>query len=92
MNAEETAQDHREEVRRQVRAMLAGRPSTAHRASYVRHRINSDTGERYTDDEVDAAISFLQKAGQIEFEEESLGATKYWKITAAGILAHERGH
>lgn len=92
MNAEEMAQDRREEARRQVRKMLAERCSTRHRASYIRHRVNADTGERYTDAEIEAAISFLEKAKQIDFEEEGLGATRYWKITAAGILAHERGH
>jgi len=82
-------QEKREDCRREVRRYLADRPSLAFRTETIRRNVDREFD--FTLDEVRDALAFLASAKQVEIEPESLGATEYFKITAAGILAHERG-
>ena len=45
---------------------------------------------KFTIEEVKAACEFLLSLGQFKLEEEGLGSTKYFRITAHGTLEHER--
>ena len=82
-------QERREDCRREVRRYLADRPSLAFRAETIRR--NLDLEFDFTLDEVVNALAFLMSAKQADVEPEGMGATEYFKITAAGTLAHERG-
>ncbi len=81
-------QQRREDCRREVRRYLAERPMLSMRAQAIEHMLERDFG--FTLDEVRAALVFLVSAKQVEVEPDQLGATDYFKITAAGTLAHER--
>lgn len=41
--------------------------------------------------DTEAALEMLRGLDLVKFEEDALGATKYWSATSAGILAFERG-
>ena len=84
-----TNQERREECRREVRRYLAERPSLAFRAETIRRNLAREFV--FTAEEVRDALAFFVSAKQVEIEPDGLGATDYFKITAAGTLAHERG-
>jgi hypothetical protein len=80
----------REEIRLAVRTYLAERPAVAPRIDAIQRGIYSDTGATLV--EVTAAVLFLKGLGQAEEKFLSgLGSTVGYRITSAGILAHERG-
>jgi hypothetical protein len=81
-------QEKREECRRDVRAFLANRSVLAFRAGTIWSKLSKEND--FTLDDVKAALAFLVSAGQASVEPESLGATPYYKITADGMLSHER--
>jgi len=88
MEADPTRQ---EDIRCAVRAYLAARPNVAQSAATITRRIRTEVAAPHHD--VEAALEFWAslEPAQASFEYAPAGATKYWKITAAGTLAHERG-
>lgn len=84
-----SSQERREEIRLAVRAYLADRPAIAPRLAAIARGIFPDTGT--SEAEVEAALQFLIGLGQVEAVTAALGASKGYRITSAGTLAHERG-
>jgi len=82
-------QERREECRREVRRYLAERPSLAFRAETIRRNLAVEFD--FSAEEVRDALAFFVSAKQVEIEQDGCGATDYFKITASGTLAHERG-
>ena len=80
----------REEIRRAVRAHLVERPGLSQGPSTIRLSLRH-TILNVTIDEVNAAITFLVSLRHLEVVKEPLGATEYFRATAEGTLAHERG-
>ena len=84
MNAEET-----EELRRLVRRHLAERPAIALNVTQIHHGISRQIS--CTVPEVEAACILFKGLGQMEEIYNTFGSLKYFKITAPGTLAYERG-
>lgn len=87
----------KEEIRRAVLETLSSRHPAALLPSGIKRRItehdlldptvtDSDEFER----EIAAALEFLRELGLVAFHVESLGSTKYWQATSAGVLHWER--
>lgn len=78
-----------EECRYETRHHLAIRSTLAQDAATIRRSL----GRRFdfTLPEVEAALTFLVKLGQVEVAPASLGSTKFYQISAPGTLADERG-
>lgn len=79
-------QQRREEIRREVRAYLAERLGLAFSAASIARSVRN-----CSEAEATTALALLISMGQAEENPDSLGATLYYRITAAGALAHERG-
>lgn len=80
--------ERNEEVRYAVRQYLAERPSIAQMTSTIRQRLAMENDFTYA--EVQAALEFLVSLEQVKLTVSKLGSSKYYQITAAGTLAHER--
>jgi hypothetical protein len=80
--------ERNEEVRYAVRQYLAERPSIAQMVSTIRQRLAMENDFTYA--EVQAALDFLVSLEQVKLTVSKLGSSKYYQITAAGTLAHER--
>lgn len=80
-----------EDTRFEVRRFLAARPTASIAADAIVHNLNR-LGLETTLPEVEAALTFLlglqpaQVMGQIA----SLGSSKRYQISSAGLLAYER--
>ena len=83
-------QERREECRAAVLAFLAPRQATAHHPQSIRRRLAAGHEHDFSLDEITAALAFLESAGLVRGLADALGATRYYQITAAGVLAHER--
>jgi len=81
-------QQRREEARHEVRRYLAERAGLAFSAETIGRKLRREF--EFTDEEIRAAVVFLVSARQVEIEPDDLGATEFYRITAAGTLAHER--
>jgi hypothetical protein len=79
----------KEEIRHGVRKSLYDRQRTAHLATTVLRDLRADQYDADLED-VEAALSFLEDLEQVASEHGDLGSTKYFRLTASGILAHER--
>lgn len=90
-NAIAIAQERREECRREALRFLADRQVVAHHPKAIRRGLNVGHEHDFTDDEVEAALGFLESAGLVKVVHEPLGATRHYQATAAGVLQHERG-
>lgn len=84
MNPEE-----KQELRELVRAHLADRPRLALTSADIHRPVSRKI--HCTVPEVEDALALLRGLGQVNRKTASLGSSKYFQITAAGILAHERG-
>lgn len=82
-------QIRREDIRLAVRDYLVTRPTVAQTVLTITRRIKPEVDA--APGEVEAALEFWAGLDQVSFEYAAAGSTKYWKITAAGTLAHERG-
>jgi len=82
-------QEQREDCRREVRRYLAERPQLAFRDQTIQQKLHLEND--FTIAQVRDALVFLVSDKQVEIEPEELGATPYYKITANGMRAHERG-
>lgn len=77
-------------LRRAVRAHLAERPSVSQSAATVHRHVGAEYGASVA--EVESACGVLVSMGQLSSHHDPLGGSvKYYKATADGILAHERG-
>ena len=92
-NAHEDARARNEDCRREVRAWLANRPTIAAYVQQIarglRHGHNRSD---WSPDEVASALAFLtgaQPPQAVEIEN-GMGSTRFYQITSAGTLAHER--
>jgi hypothetical protein len=88
---EAIAQERKEECRRAVRAYLYARPATAHHPATIRRKLNEGHEHDFTEEDVEAALNLLLGLGHVIDQRDALGSTTYWKISAGGTLAHERG-
>lgn len=91
-HSREFAQERREECRRAVRGWLAERPTIAAHTKQILRGLNAGHEHDFTEDEVAQALGFLQclDPEQVREVKDEVGATRYFKITSAGTLAHER--
>ena len=76
------------EVRKEVLAYLAERQGVSQTSATIHRRVNRENN--FTIAEVESALTFLEGMDLVEHEVDSLGATKYWQATSAGVLHAER--
>jgi hypothetical protein len=79
----------REELRRLTLGWLDDRAALAFNAASINRGVNREMS--HTIPETEETIAFLASAGFVAETPNPLGGTKFWKITAAGTIAHERG-
>lgn len=91
MNDLSIPQERRETCRAAVREFLAYRPAVAHHPNDICRRLNEGHQNDFAPVEVTDALVFLVDLNHAQERRTPLGATKYYQITSAGILAHERG-
>jgi hypothetical protein len=78
------------DYRRAIRGHLADRAVVSQCAETIARHFQREY--RPTTDETEHALTFLTALGHLAAEPDPLGgARKYYRATAAGILAHERG-
>lgn len=82
-------QMQKEELRRLVRTWLAERGALSFNAHSVHRGVSREIA--CTEPEVEDALTLLTGMGQVSAAHSELGSTLYYKVTAAGILANERG-
>lgn len=80
---------HNEELRRIILRYMAERSSLSFNSVTVHHRISREISA--TIPEVEDALSFLESSGLLDLIPNKLGASKYYKINAAGTLSYESG-
>lgn len=77
-------------LRRTLRGHLAERPSAALAPTTLHSRYSGEFGCD-TDDVADALV-FLVALGHLKIVTDPMGGgTKYYQVTAAGMIAHESG-
>jgi hypothetical protein len=86
-------QPQREDLRYVVREQLVAAQTVALTAEMISRRV---TRARIVDfpfgvADIEAALNLLVGLGQAKETAASLGATKFFQATAAGVLAQERG-
>jgi hypothetical protein len=81
-----------EQLRLAVRDVLYNRQGTALPARGICRRVANELDFKCTLEEVEAALEFWksQEHPQVLFDYDEAGATKWFRITAAGILSKER--
>lgn len=89
-----SAQEH-QDLRLAVREVIAARYPTAMAVASIRRRVEQDQmlDFKITDEGVMSALAYLAELNPAQAEKSlaSLGATDFWKATAAGVRAWERG-
>ena len=88
MSSQEKQQRRREQCRREVLAYLANRSVATLSADAIFEALKRKF--RFTIEEVKAGLEFHRSAGRILAQPDPFGATLYYKVTADGILFHER--
>jgi hypothetical protein len=88
MNSEQN-----EALRRAALEVLAARHPVAMPSRAIRRRIETEqlVDFRFEDEALLSALSFLEDSDYLSLSLDSLGSTAYWRATAAGKLAFERG-
>ena len=86
-------QPQREELRHAVREQLAAASTVALTAAMIQRRVERARmiDFPFTEQDVTEALVLLIGLGQAKETPDPLGATKYYQVTAAGVLAQERG-
>lgn len=81
-----------EDLRYEIRAQLAARPTASYTRDEIRHRLSREGKGDATPDEIAGACLFLEGMNppQVKSTMATLGNTTRWQITTPGILAHER--
>lgn len=80
----------KEEARHGALAFLAERPAVSHSVAAIRRGVNREGGD-FSEPEIREAAELLAGLELAEVTPDPLGSTRYYKATAAGVLAHERG-
>lgn len=86
-------QPQKEDLRYAVREQLVTAQTVALNAEMVLRRVQRARilDFEFTVREIEEALTLLTGLDQVKATPASLGATKYYQATAAGVLAHERG-
>lgn len=79
----------KEELRRLVLRFLAERAALSYNADSVQRGVSREMA--HTLPEAADALELLLDLGYLRLTENKLGAARYYKISAAGTLAYERG-
>lgn len=89
----ELPQLHKEELRFATREQLVAAKTVALTADMLMRRIQRSQAVDFLFDarDVEDALAVIVGLGHATANHNSLGATKYYQATAAGVLAHERG-
>jgi hypothetical protein len=80
-----------EQLRHALLEALNLRAGVALTASGLRRRVELELAFKVAEADVEAALQFLLDRQLIAFDFDPLGSTKWYRITAAGTLAVERG-
>lgn len=96
-NPGEIKQQRKEDCRRAVLDYLVSRSVLAFSAQAIAEAIKRKgrsgkgrSGSDFSVDEVKAALQFQSGAGHVSETHDPMGATPYYKVTAEGVLFHER--
>lgn len=84
------AQD-KEDLRHKVLEILAERQPAGVTSAGVLRIASRELGMTLTETDVDAALELLRGLGFAIYNQDTMGTTKYWSATAAGVIKHERG-
>lgn len=79
----------KEEIRHAVRTYLYDRQRAAQTAATITRNLVRE-GNQCDLEDVEVALAFLASKGQVESAPDDLGSTEYFKLSATGILDHER--
>lgn len=82
-----------EELRHAVLEVIALRFPTALPVKSIGRRVRDDAmvDFAFTDEETAAALEFLKGEQLADFTEDSLGSSRAWRATSAGVKRYERG-
>lgn len=83
------SEDH-EQLRHALLEALNARAGVALPARGLRRRVETELPFKVTEEEATTALGFLKDKGLVTFDYDELGATKWWRITAAGTQFIER--
>jgi hypothetical protein len=86
MNAQE-----KEELRHAVLECLAARHPAALNLDQIWKRAAKQLDFGFERLEVEPALAVLEDLKLVQVQQDSLGSTRYWSATAAGVLLIERG-
>ena len=79
----------KEELRRLVLRFMAERAALSYNAASVQRGVGREMA--HTQPEAAEALELLLDLGWLKLVPNSLGAARYYQISAAGTLAYERG-
>jgi len=84
--------EQKEDLRHEVRAAVAIRYPAALTPRQILRMVKKELDFLFEESDVMAALELLRGLDpkQVDFTADELGATKYWRATPAGVLAHER--
>jgi hypothetical protein len=83
--------DQREQLRHVLLEALVVRAPAAYPLRALRRAIAHDVPFPCGDADLEAALQFRVDAGHLAVRYDDAGSTRYWRATAEGVLAHERG-
>jgi predicted transcriptional regulator with HTH domain len=83
-------QSRREDIRRETLQHLYDRRPLRQEVATIARRVSRQLGEVGAR-EIDEALDFLSDLQLVDSKRDRLGATQYWRCTAAGALQVERG-
>jgi len=81
--------ERNEEARREALRFVACRNLLAHALPAVRRGVNRE-GFDFTDEEILSALGLLVGLGLVIDRVDALGSSKYYQVTASGMLTCER--
>lgn len=81
--------EQKEELRRLVLRFLAERAALSYNSASVQRGVSREMA--HTVPEAADALELLLDLGLVKLVPNTLGAARYYKISAAGTLAYERG-
>ena len=84
--------EQKEDLRHAVRAALAIRQGAALTPRKIFRVVKKELDFLFEESDLIVALEFLRglSPAETDFATDSLGTTKYWRATSAGVLAHER--
>ena len=82
--------EQKEDLRHGVRTALVIRHPAALAPRQLWRAVKKDLDFIFEEADVIAALEMLRGLNQVDFTLDELGGNKYWRATAAGVLAEER--